>query len=58
MASGYEYNDTSICSDGFSLSLKYENRSSYGGIYSNLNDDLSITDPSSKNNKKKKKKKK
>ena len=57
MASGHEFDDTSVCSDCLSLSLKNEHRSSYGGIISNLNDDQSITDPSTKNNNKKPKKK-
>ena len=43
-SSGHEFEDTSECSDILSLSLKVENTSSYGGIYSNLNDDQSLTD--------------
>ena len=42
--STHEFDDTSVCSDILSLSLKIENTSSYGGIYSNLNDDQSLTD--------------
>jgi len=43
-SSNHEFEDTSECSDILSLSLKIENASSYGGIYSNLNDDQSLTD--------------
>ena len=43
-SSTHEFDDTSVCSDILSLSLKIENTSSYGGIYSNLNDDQSLTD--------------
>ena len=43
-SSNHEFEDTSECSDILSLSLKIENTSSYGGIYSNLNDDQSLTD--------------
>ena len=43
-SSNHEFEDTSECSDILSLSLKVENTSSYGGIYSNLNDDQSLTD--------------
>ena len=43
-SSTHEFDDTSVCSDILSLSLKIENASSYGGIYSNLNDDQSLTD--------------
>ena len=43
-SSNHEFEDTSECSDILSLSLKIENTSSYGGIYSNLNDDQSFTD--------------
>ena len=58
MNSGHEFDDTSVCSDGLSLSLKIDNRSSYGGIFSNLNDDQSLTDCSLNDYKKKGKKKK
>ena len=61
MDSCHEFDDTSVNSDGLSLSLQIDNRSSYGGIYSNLNDDQSLTDCSlncdNKNKKGKKKKK-
>ena len=43
-SSNHEFEETSECSDILSLSLKIENTSSYGGIYSNLNDDQSLTD--------------
>ena len=59
MTSGHEYDETSVCSDELSLSLKIENRSSYGGIYSSFNDDndddQSITDYSNKHSDKDKK---
>ena len=58
MNSAHEFDDTSVCSDGLSLSLKIENTSSYGGIYSNLNDDQSLTDCSVNNTNKKKRKEK
>ena len=58
-SSNHEFDDTSVCSDILSLSLKEENTSSYGGIYSNLNDDQSLTDYSAnKSNRKNSKKKK
>ena len=58
-SSNHEFDDTSVCSDILSLSLKVENTSSYGGIYSNLNDDQSLTDYSAnKSNRKNSKKKK
>ena len=44
MTSTHEFDETSVCSDELSLSLKIENRSSYGGIISNFNDDQSLTD--------------
>ena len=47
--SNHEFEDTYDCSDILSLSLKIENTSSYGGIYSNLNDDQSLTDYSANN---------
>ena len=53
--SSHEYDDTSQCSDILSLSLKKENISSYGGIYSNLNEEHSLTDFSDNNSKKKEK---
>ena len=56
--SAHEFDDTSVCSDGLSLSLQIDNRSSYGGIYSNLNDEQSNTDCSLNNDEKKKGKKK
>ena len=56
MTSAHEYDDTSVCSDGLDLSI--ENRSSYGGIYSNMNDDQSVDGNSNYNDKKKSKKKK
>ena len=57
-SSNHEFDDTSVCSDILSLSLKVENTSSYGGIYSNLNDDQSLTDYSAnKSNRKNSKKK-
>ena len=56
MTSAHEYDDTSVCSDGLDLSI--ENRSSYGGIYSNLNDDQSVDGNSNYNDKKKSRKKK
>ena len=56
MTSAHEYDDTSVCSDGLDLSI--ENRSSYGGIYSNMNDDQSVDGNSNYNDKKKSRKKK
>ena len=56
MTSVHEYDDTSVCSDGLDLSI--ENRSSYGGIYSNMNDDQSVDGNSNYNDKKKSRKKK
>ncbi len=53
MSSVHEFDETSVCSDILSLSLTRENASSYGGIYSNLNEDESITDYSVNNKKKK-----
>ena len=57
MYSEHEFDDISICSDVISQ-LKIENESSYGGIYSNNNDDQSLTDYSEINSNKKKPKKK
>ena len=57
MSSTHEFDDTSVCSDMLSM-LKVENASSYGGIYSNFNDDQSLTDYSEMNSNKKKVKKK
>ena len=57
MSSDHEFDDTSVCSDMLSL-LKVENASSYGGIYSAMNDDQSLTDCSANNTGKKKAKKK
>ena len=57
MASAYEFDDTSVCSDDLSLSL-IDNRSSYGGIHSNLNDDQSLTDCNLNDDEKKECKKK
>ena len=57
MYSEHEFDDISICSDVISQ-LKIENESSYGGIYSNDNDDQSLTDYSEINSNKKKPKKK
>ena len=56
--SSHEYADTSECSDilSLSLSLKKENISSYGGIYSNLKDEHSLTDFSENNSHKNKEK--
>ena len=48
--------EVSICSDGLDLSI--ENRSSYGVIYSNMNDDQSVDGNSNYNDKKKSRKKK
>ena len=58
MTSAHEFDDTSVCSDALSLSLKIENTSSYGGIYSNMNEDESITDFSINNTNKRKAKNK
>jgi hypothetical protein len=58
MTSAHEFDDTSVCSDALSLSLKIENASSYGGIYSNMNEDESITDFSINNTNKRKAKNK
>jgi hypothetical protein len=58
MTSAHEFDDTSVCSDALSLSLKIENASSYGGIYSNMNEDESITDFSINNTNKRKEKNK
>ena len=57
MSSDHEFDDTSVCSDMLSL-LKVENASSYGGIYSAMNDDQSLTDCSANNTGKKKSQKK
>jgi hypothetical protein len=58
MASTHDYDETSVCSDELSLSLKIDNTSSYGGIISNFNEDQSLTDYSAnKSNKKLKKNK-
>ena len=56
MNSEHEFDNISICSDVISQ-LKIENASSYGGIYSNFNDDQSLTDYSANNSNKKKAKK-
>ena len=48
-SSAHDNNDTSL-----SLSLKKENISSYGGIYSNLKDEYSLTDFSENNSHKNK----
>ena len=53
-SSAHEFDIISENSDNLSISLKRENASSYGGIYSNLNEDYSLTDPSSRNKSKKK----
>jgi len=53
-SSTHEFDIISENSDNLSISLKRENASSYGGIYSNLNEDYSLTDPSSRNKSKKK----
>ena len=53
-ASAHNFDNTSSNSDNLSLSLKRENASSYGGIYSNWNEDQSLTN-SSANNKNEKK---
>ena len=53
-SSAHNFDNTSSNSDNLSLSLKRENASSYGGIYSNWNEDQSMTN-SSTNNKDKKK---
>ena len=52
-SSANEFDNNSNYSDNLSLSLKRENASSYGGIYSHFNED-SLTDPSSKNKSKNK----
>ena len=52
-SSAHEFDIISENSDNLSISLKRENASSYGGIYSNLNEDYSLTDPSSRNKSKK-----
>ena len=44
-----DFDDSSLSSDFLSLSLKKENISSYGGIYSNLNEEQSISDWSTEN---------
>ena len=53
-SSAHNFDNTSSNSDNLSLSLKRENASSYGGIYSNWNEDQSLTN-SSNNNKNEKK---
>ena len=53
-SSAHNFDNNSSNSDNLSLSLKRENASSYGGIYSNWNEDQSMTN-SSTNNKDKKK---
>ena len=53
-SSAHNFDNTSSNSDNLSLSLKRENASSYGGIYSNWNEDQSLTN-SSANNKNEKK---
>ena len=53
-SSAHNFDNNSSNSDNLSLSLKRENASSYGGIYSNWNEDQSITN-SSTNNKNEKK---
>jgi hypothetical protein len=52
-SSAHNFDNNSSNSDNLSLSLKRENASSYGGIYSNWNEDQSMTN-SSTNNKDKK----
>ena len=52
-SSAHNFDNNSSNSDNLSLSLKRENASSYGGIYSHFNED-SLTDPSSKNKSKNK----
>ena len=53
-SSAHNFDNNSSNSDNLSLSLKRENASSYGGIYSNWNEDQSVTN-SSANNKNEKK---
>ena len=53
-SSTHDYEDASHNSDILSLSLKKENISSYGGIFSNLSEEHSITDFSDNNSSKKK----
>ena len=53
-SSAHNFDNTSSNSDNLSISLKRENASSYGGIYSNWNEDQSLTN-SSANNKNEKK---
>ena len=53
-SSAHNFDNNSSNSDNLSLSLKRENASSYGGIYSNWNEDQSLTN-SSTNNKNEKK---
>ena len=53
-SSAHNFDNTSSNSGNLSLSLKRENASSYGGIYSNWNEDQSLTN-SSANNKNEKK---
>ena len=53
-SSAHNFDNNSSNSDNLSLSLKRENASSYGGIYSNWNEDQSLTN-SSANNKNEKK---
>jgi hypothetical protein len=52
--SSHDFDSNSVNSENLSLSLKRENASSYGGIYSNWNEDQSLTN-SSANNKNEKK---
>ena len=52
--STHEYSETSEGSDTLSLSLKRENISYYGGIFSNFNEDHTGTDYSDNNNSNKK----
>lgn len=54
MASGQDFDETSVCSDSLSLSLKNDNSSSYGGINSNLNDEQILSEKSINNEDKKK----
>ena len=53
-SSAHNFDNNSSNSENLSLSLKRENASSYGGIYSNWNEDQSLTN-SSANNKNEKK---
>ena len=53
-SAAHDFENNSLNSDILSLSLKKENVSSYGGIYSNWNEDESVTDPSNNDKSKKK----